>query len=112
MREGAWHCVDGCPQRGWGSGLRVLTLVRACAFAWEPAQHMLGASGPSLLRSCVGLVLGNLRPNRFVSEMSQVGGQPSGMGTHFIADVSFALFAHFLNLPVLDFTPGNVLCGV
>lgn len=59
-----------------------------------------------------GLVLGNLRPNRLVSEMSRVGGQPSGMGTHFTDDVSFALFAHFLNLPVLDATSGNVLCGV
>lgn len=34
------------------------TLVRTCAFAWEPAQHVLGAFGPSLFRSCFGLVLG------------------------------------------------------
>lgn len=61
---------------------------------------------PSLLRSRVGSVRGNLRPHRFVSVTSQVGGQSLGIGTCLHSRCQFCpLLARFLNLPVLGSAP-------
>lgn len=61
---------------------------------------------PSLLRSRVGSVWGNLRQHRFVSVTSQVGGQSLGIGTCLHSRCQFCpLLARFLNLPVLGSAP-------
>lgn len=77
------------------------TGVRTCALAWEPAQHVLGASGPGLFRP-VGPCPGDLRQTRL--SVRRHGGTAFRGGTHFTYDVSEAHFAHFPNLPVLDST--------
>lgn len=77
-----WHPPGGrqtlcfCPveEKQLSVAIVELTLIKKCAFAWTSVRHVV-LSSPSLLHSCFGSVLGNLRQNRLVSEMSPRGGR-------------------------------------